>query len=375
VEVSPARIGVVTGGADTLANGSEVTVGRPTPGGTYRWFLPRGARVRITGRRGDQLRAQLDTTTAWLPASAVTLGDAAGTPGTVPSTRAAAAVSIAPAAGWVDVRIAADGAPFLVQADSDRLLLSVHDRTAGPLAPPAPDALLAGIRWSSTDPAQLELRFARPLWGYKAFYAQNGDLVLRVRRPPAIDPAAPLRGIRIVVDPGHPPAGAIGPTGLTEAEANLTIGLELAKQLRARGAEVLLTRTTGSAVSITDRVEMAVRSDAQLLVSVHNNAFAEGVNPFRNHGTSAYYFHPFSAGLSQALDREIASATLIPDLGSKWSNLALVRPTWMPSALTESLYMLIPEQEAALRDPAFVERLAAAHVRGMEEFLRNAARR
>ncbi|HEV2734672.1 MAG TPA: hypothetical protein VGV85_07525, partial [Longimicrobiaceae bacterium] len=34
----------VTGG-DTLATGSDVAVGRPTPTGTYRWFLPRGARV------------------------------------------------------------------------------------------------------------------------------------------------------------------------------------------------------------------------------------------------------------------------------------------------------------------------------------------
>ena len=65
-------------------------------------------------------------------------------------------------------------------------------------------------------------------WGYKAWYEANGDLVVRVRRPPAIDPANPLRGRRIVIDPGHPPAGATGPTGLYEGDANLAIALPLA---------------------------------------------------------------------------------------------------------------------------------------------------
>jgi N-acetylmuramoyl-L-alanine amidase len=45
----------------------------------------------------------------------------------------------------------------------------------------------------------------------------------------------------------------------------------------------------------------------------------------------------------------------------------------MPTALTESLFMPIPEQEAALRNPEFVERLADAHVRGIEAFLRERA--
>ena len=68
--------------------------------------------------------------------------------------------------------------------------------------------------------------------------------------------------------------------------------------------------------------------------------------------------------------KRIAETTGIPDRGAKWGNLALVRPTWMPSVLTESLFRPIPEQEAALRDPAFLDRLADAHVRGIEDFLR-----
>jgi N-acetylmuramoyl-L-alanine amidase len=57
-------------------------------------------------------------------------------------------------------------------------------------------------------------------------------------------------------------------------------------------------------------------------------------------------------------------------LGSFEKSLAICRPTWMPSALTESLYMMFPDEEAKLRDPKFLDMLAAAHVRGIENFLR-----
>jgi N-acetylmuramoyl-L-alanine amidase len=369
------RAGTVTGGADTLATGSDVAIGRTAPGGSvYRWFLPRGARVVATGQRGDQLRVRLDsTTTAWFPASAVNLGASVPAPG---PTRVGITTARADSA-WVDVRIPAAAAPFLVQTDSGFAVTLYGVSAPAPVTPLelAGDPLLAGGTWTAPAPgvARLSLQLKQPLWGYKAFYDTEGALVLRLRRPPAIDPNRPLRGLRIVVDPGHPPAGATGATGLTEAEANLNISLQLAERLRAAGAEPILTRTENVAVSLAERVNLAVAQNAHLLISVHNNAFPEGVNPFRNHGTSTYYFHSHAARLARALDQEIVAFTRIPDLGARQGNLALVRPTWMPAVLTESLFMPIPEQEAALRSPGFGDRLAAAHVRGIETFLRQVA--
>jgi N-acetylmuramoyl-L-alanine amidase len=219
---------------------------------------------------------------------------------------------------------------------------------------------------------------SKPVWGYKAFYLTNGSLVVRMRRPPTIDANDPLRGIRIMIDPGHPPAGAIGPTGLTEAEANLGIALRLRDQLQARGAKVLLTHaTTNGLVSNTNQVEelgaraiLAVNENVDLMVSVHNNAFPDGVNPFNSFGTATYYYHPFSADLAGNLNREIWSTVAIRNNNANRKSLAICRPTWMPCALTESLFMMFPDQEQALRDTAFLDRLAAAHVRGIEAFLR-----
>ncbi|CAN5696082.1 hypothetical protein BH23GEM6_BH23GEM6_18270 [soil metagenome] len=378
VEFPEPRAAFISRGADTLQTGSDVAIGRTSPTGTFRWFLPRGARVVATGQLGEMVRVRLDTATAWFPAADITMEGQAAVPAAAPLGHFTAA----PATGWIDLRLPANGAPFHLQPETGRLVLTIYGRTSPTGAQPTLDPLVGAVTWRESGSAQAEIRLAQPLWGYKVFYTQNGDLVLRLRRPPPIDANRPLNGIRVMIDPGHPPAGATGPTGLTEAEANLRISLRLADMLRARGADVMMTRTTDQPlVSATDaaaelraRTQLAVDSDAHLFVSVHNNAFPEGVNPFRSQGTSTYHFHPFSVDLARYLNEEIVRETQIRDLGHRTGNLAVVRPTWFPSALTESVFMPIPDQEAALRDAGFVERLAAAHVSGLERFLRTVAR-
>jgi len=364
---SPALALTVRGG-DTLATGSDVPYARPTPTGTYRWFFPAGARLSAVEQRGSQYRVMLDSATvAWIDTAAVVRGSGGPLP-------LSGSVTVEPSAGWVDVKIPAGFRPFRVEADGTAWSVIVHGATTAPLAREIRDPMVNQVTAAQAGPAvRLELRFTRTPWGYKAFYAADGALVVRVRRPPNIDPAAPLRGRRIMIDPGHPPAGATGPTGLRESVANLAIALPLAERLRAAGAEVILTRTTEVEVGLAERTRMAVDADAELLVSVHNNAFGEGQDPFRAFHTTVYYFHPLSAGLARALVGEIVPVTGLRDLGARAENLALVRATWMPSALTESVFMPIPEQENALRDPGFVARLAEAHARGIEAYLRSRA--
>jgi N-acetylmuramoyl-L-alanine amidase len=370
---SAPRAGTVTGGSDTLATGSDAIYARPTPTGTYRWFFPRGARLSVLERRGDQYRVQLDPATeAWVDARSLNVAETGA-----PPAAGAITASVTRAADGVDVRARAAGRPFLVEISETGAAVTVYGATGITLSAQTPDGVSAGAAAAGSS-SRITVGTRGMPWGYKAWYEDNGDLVVRIRQAPAIDPASPLRGRRIVIDPGHPPAGATGPTGLYEGDANLAISLPLAEKLRARGAEVILTRTgreglvssTNSGEELRARVQLAVDRNAELLISVHNNAFGEGADPFAAQGTSVYYFHPMSAGLAQVLDREIVSVTRIRDIGARQSNLALARPTWMPTALTESLFMPIPEQEAALRDPAFLDRLADAHVAGIEAFFR-----
>jgi N-acetylmuramoyl-L-alanine amidase len=60
----------------------------------------------------------------------------------------------------------------------------------------------------------------------------------------------------------------------------------------------------------------------------------------------------------------------VRDLGFGRGDLALVRTTWMPSILTEGLFIMVPEQEAALRSARGQRLYAEAVVEGIRRFLR-----
>src|SRR5262249_27011474 len=166
-----------------------------------------------------------------------------------------------------------------------------------------------------------------------------------------IAPRRPLAGRTIVIDPGHPPEGAHGPSGLWEPVATLAVSKQVKALLERGGATVLLTRTDSLPIDLFPRTRFAEERDADVLVSIHANALPDGINPFVNNGTSVYYFHPRSAALARALDRALVAELGVRDLGMGRGDYALVRDPWFPSALTEGLFMMIPEQEAMLATP------------------------
>src|SRR5690606_22061215 len=114
-----------------------------------------------------------------------------------------------------------------------------------------------------------------------------------------------------------------GPTDLREADANLYIALHLRDLLQQAGARVMMTRTTDMTVPLNDRPRMAADSNAHVLLSVHNNAFPDGVNPWTNNGTSTYYFHPHSRELAKLIQKELLDALGLRDIGYGRADLAL----------------------------------------------------
>jgi len=237
------------------------------------------------------------------------------------------------------------------------------------------DPLVHAAAWSQAadGPFTVDIELTQPVWGYRVHFDETGALVVRIRRPPAIDPEHPLAGLLVAVDAGHPPGGAIGPTRLTEAEANLAVAFQLKPLLEAAGARVLMLRTDASPVDLGARPRRATEFGADLLVSLHNNAFPDGVNPFDNNGTSVYYYQPQSLDLARAVDRALVAELGLRDLGIGRADLALVRPSWMPAILSETMFLMVPVQENALRDPAVQRRIAEAHLRAIEAFLSDRA--
>src|SRR5439155_213043 len=320
-----------------LSEGIRLAV-RATPGATVQLRLPWGAtlpflpdplpgepawgvRAFATTTAAYRLPPAADRYVAWLPAAALCSdGKSACATLDVVVGRDSATARWPLTIGLVDmtfpsVVVLNDDTAHTGTTDSMTPGKSVPGGTYNWFFPTGTTAVLSG-RWndqvrvqlskSSAQPAADEVtitvELARRVWGYRTRF-DGRDLLLEVRRPPEIDPHRPLRGRTIVLDPGHPPAGAKGPTGLWEPVATLAVAYNAKALLERAGATVLLTRTDSTPVELFPRTHFAEVHDADVLVSIHANALPDGVNPFVNNGTSVYYFHPRSAPLARALER------------------------------------------------------------------------
>jgi N-acetylmuramoyl-L-alanine amidase len=296
---------------------------------------------------------------------------------------------------WVDLVIPiAERPAFFIEEGERTLDLTLYDTRSSTdlLTYPVSDSLIRLVEWNQerTDRVRYRLRLNQEPFGYLVFY-ENNALVLRVRRKPgsiitpalreamrraeragtALIPPSPLAGLTIAVDPGHPPAGATGPTGLYEADAALPVGFALQRLLIRRGASVVMTRITSAAVDLQLRSVIARRANAHALVSLHYNAYGDGINPFNQpNGMEVYFYRPHSELLARTVQTGLVRYQPLQDQGFHYRSLAVVRTTWMPSVLAEGGFIIIPEQENAMRTAEFQERYARAVADGLEEYFR-----
>jgi N-acetylmuramoyl-L-alanine amidase len=359
----------------------SVTAGRAVPHGTYNWFFPTGTVAVESGRWNDQVRLRLSrAAVAWVNETDVVRLP----PGTPPPGGVVSSVRLASGPKSVTLRVPLPARlPYQITERERSLTLRLYGGASdinwmqygdgGGAAGTDPLVTRMSYAQPAADEVTITLELARRVWGYRARF-DGRDLLLEVRRPPALDRARPLRGRTVVLDPGHPPLGAKGPTGLWEPVATLAVAFKAKTLLERAGAVVFLTRTDSTPIELYPRTRFAELRDADVLVSIHANALPDGVNPFTNSGTSVYYFQPRSTRLARELDRALVTEFRVRDLGIGRGDYALVRPTWMPAALTEGLFIMLPDQEALLASEDGQWRYARGVVRGIENFLRERAK-
>jgi N-acetylmuramoyl-L-alanine amidase len=100
----------------------------------------------------------------------------------------------------------------------------------------------------------------------------------------------------VVIDAGHggPDRGMSGPIGtpawFVEKDVVLSVAKKLAAVLRARGVDVLMTRTTDTLIALADRGKIANSNHGDVFISIHVNA--PGYNTAaaaREHGFETYF--------------------------------------------------------------------------------------
>lgn len=366
-----------------LSDTDRVVIGRPTPNTTYRWFLLPNTRVQLTGRYAGvpgYARVRLDSgLDIWVEAvDAKTFAS-----DTIAPRRFAGNVRVRSAPEWVDVMIpVGERPPYLVEERDRGFALTLYGTRGNTdlVSYPTNDTLVRHVEWAQelNDRVRYSIALSDQPFGYLVLY-ENGLFILRVRRPPASlrSPVAgrrsssSLAGLTIAVDAGHPPAGSNGPTGLYEGDATLPVANRLQQILEERGAVVVMTRTTRDAVDLPMRSVIARRLDAHAFVSLHYNAYPDGVNPFeRPNGAEVYFYRPHSEPLARAVQSEIVARQPLADQGVHFRSLSVVRSTWFPSVLAEGGFLMIPEQEHAMRTPEWQERYARAIAEGLEKYFR-----
>ena len=226
-----------------------------------------------------------------------------------------------------------------------------HGRIAAGLAGMGLALALTGCATTSgTAPPRTGSAASRPAPGYER---RADDLS-------SVD-ASSLAGRRIALDPGHGGffRGALGVDGLTEAEVNLGVALNLRGLLEARGASVFLTRSddrdfltpsdSSLRADLAERSRLASAFSPDLFVSIHHNADARGAHDVNE--TQTYYkLGDEGPSLEAAADVHrflvrnlgIAKHRLVP------GNYFVLRNSAAPALLTESSYITNPDVEKKL---------------------------
>lgn len=336
------------------------------PSGEVALALPQGMRLRADARIGHFIRLRLaPDVRVWIPAvDADTLA-----PARRDLLDASPPRITADSAEWRVAIALPERLPTTVELSGDRLLWTIY-----------------GARWRARPPAQsgdgnpvrrlvprdsaaerivVDLGLTSLPLGWRTEW-RDGALQLRLRRFP---PRAPsLAGLIVTLDPGHPPDGTMGPSGLMEDSVTLAVARVAADRLRALGATVRLTRNDRRPLSLEARAAIAEHADAHAFVSIHLNAPGPGRPPDAVFGTQVYWMNPNGRALARILSTEVARALGQRSLGSFDGEYAVLRPAWAAAALVEGSGIVIPEREAFFRTPAGVEAYAQGIVAGLRRW-------
>ncbi|MGF1596140.1 MAG: N-acetylmuramoyl-L-alanine amidase [Acidimicrobiales bacterium] len=187
----------------------------------------------------------------------------------------------------------------------------------------------------------------------------------------------PVWEATVVLDPGHggDEAGAIGPSGETEAEVNLDIAWRTASLLEQRGWPAVLTRTSDYRIPIANRAAIADQFRASAFVSIHHNSPSPslGTTP----GTEVYVQNDSTDArrLGSLLHEEVVAA--LAPFDAEWAARAdagvltvlnadgddafgINRYPTVPSALAELAYLSNPTEAVLISTDEYREAMAGA---------------
>lgn len=175
----------------------------------------------------------------------------------------------------------------------------------------------------------------------------------------------------VMLDPGHGGTDeGCSRNNIMEKDINLQITLAVQAQLRELGYQVQLTRTSDTALTLEERVDKAVQAEADVYVSIHQNASeytqANGIEVLYSNERSgaeserlSELIHKYTVEETEASGREILSE----------EELYVIRECTMPSCLVETGFLSNATERQKLMDPEYQEKIAEGIANGIHRFL------
>ncbi|MDZ7318090.1 MAG: N-acetylmuramoyl-L-alanine amidase [candidate division KSB1 bacterium] len=339
--------------------------------------LPAGVRLHLLGQRDGYFKVQLASNSyGYVPAADIKQLPP-GTP--VPNT-SISLPTYAIKGDWLQLRMNVQThCPFTLVQTIDPAMLELTVFGAHLFSQwttyPDNEPTIKRIRWAqpSADVFKLFVELNQPQqWGHRVRF-EPGQMILEIRRTPKIaaPPLSPVAGLIFALDAGHggTEKGAVGATGLLEKEVNLRYTQKLAARLDSAGARVILTRQTDTTMTLASRMDIARNANAHIFCWLHNNAVGATADAAAVQGTSTYFTVPQNQALAWALYPHLLNLGL-KSFGRVQSDYYITRQTDMLIVLVEGAFMSHPLDEMLLADEHFLDRLAEAVFRGLEDFCR-----
>ncbi len=219
-----------------------------------------------------------------------------------------------------------------------------------------------------------------------------------------------LKVRRVVIDAGHGghDSGAVSRKGLKEKDVTLAISQKLARELRNRGLEVVLTRDDDRYLKLEDRAQMANTARGDLFISIHCNSAPtsklRGIETYTLNTSADRYSIRLAARENASSEKGISDLQFIladlatkanteessrlanqvqknlvghlsrhykqvKNLGTKEALFYVLLGTKMPAILVETAFLSHPEEAKRLGSTKYQDDVARAIAEGVEEFL------